>query len=589
MKNLPKNLKKFLWKYGFKPYRMVVSLWVVISIIYGFFNGVLTPLLNKWFVALFEKSLPAGTDFVSFAIPTIITITAILITQTILGTLRNVTFAHWTPKVRNNMSQAMTDYVNGQSMRFYIKRMPGKINSQINYVVNSFNVVDDMIKIFVIVLVVLFNIGMILNIDKWVAILLGVAFLLRFMYGVSRIRPMNVASKVASESSSVLSGKIVDSISNFSIVKLFSGSKIEKSYMEPVRTKVIRDSIHSSFMQRLFWVPQVFLWDIMFGITMFLCAKLYMSGHIKVSEIVFTVSIYTTVMEYIDGMVEQIPNLVDVKASAQQAYEELIEPIEIRDSHNATDLHIKKGVIEIRNVSFSYGKRKVLDDLSLIIKPGEKVGIVGSSGAGKTTIVNLLMRFYDPSRGAIFIDGQNIKKVKQDSLRNNITFIPQEPSLFNRTLFENIAYGKHNATLKEVRCAAKQAIADDFIMKTSKKYESMVGDRGTRLSGGQRQRVVIARAFLKNAPILMLDEATSALDSETEAVIQKSFEELSKGRTTIAIAHRLSTLRNMDRIIVLDKGKIAESGKHSSLIKKRKGIYAKLWKMQSGGFIKEKQ
>jgi ATP-binding cassette subfamily B multidrug efflux pump len=298
-------------------------------------------------------------------------------------------------------------------------------------------------------------------------------------------------------------------------------------------------------------------------------------------------SVYMTVMNAIGTITQQIPNLVDVIGSAQQSYRELIKPIDIVDAPDAKELILKRGAIDIKNVKFKYGRQLVLNDLTLHIKPGERVGLVGPSGAGKTTLVNMLMRFYDPKSGEILFDGQNIKNVTQDSLRSAITFIPQEPSLFNRSLADNIAYGKPDATRAEIRRAAVRAHADEFIMKTDKKYDSRVGDRGIKLSGGQKQRIAIARAFLKDAPILILDEATSALDSETEAAIQKSFAELSRGRTTIAIAHRLSTLRNMDRIVVIDNGKIIEQGTHATLLKKRGGMYAKLWKMQSGGFINE--
>ena len=225
-------------------------------------------------------------------------------------------------------------------------------------------------------------------------------------------------------------------------------------------------------------------------------------------------------------------------------------------------------------------------DFNLTIKPGERVGLVGPSGAGKSTLVHLLMRFYDPTRGEILIDGQDIKTITQDSLRRSIAFIPQEPTLFNRTIRENIEYGKPGATDKQIRDASHRAAAHDFIMGTEKKYDSMVGDRGIKLSGGQKQRIAIARAFLKNAPILVLDEATSALDSETEIAIQKSFDELARGRTTVAIAHRLSTLRNMDKIVVLNNGVVVEYGTHNQLLRRR-GEYWRLWNLQSGGFIQE--
>ncbi|MBN1784016.1 MAG: ATP-binding cassette domain-containing protein, partial [Alphaproteobacteria bacterium] len=220
-------------------------------------------------------------------------------------------------------------------------------------------------------------------------------------------------------------------------------------------------------------------------------------------------------------------------------------------------------------------------------KAGEKVGLVGVSGAGKSTLVHLLLRLYDLDKGEITIDGENIADVQQDTLRAQIAMVAQDNSLFHRTLSENIKYGKPNATQKEVERAAKLAHAHAFITDMEKGYRSKVGERGIKLSGGQRQRIAIARAFLKDAPILILDEATSALDTETEKVIQESLMTLMRGRTTIAIAHRLSTLLEMDRIIVLDKGKILETGSHKELIKKKTGTYARLWAMQSGGFLPE--
>ena len=288
----------------------------------------------------------------------------------------------------------------------------------------------------------------------------------------------------------------------------------------------------------------------------------------------------------IGTIVNQIPGITERLGSAVKAYSELVVPIEVCDAENAPALQVENGEIEFKNLSFKYKRKWILRDFNLKIKPGERVGLVGPSGAGKTTLVNLLMRFYDPNNGEILVDGQNIRDISQDSLRENIAFIPQEPTMFNRTLRENIAYGKENATDTEIRRAAKRAAAHEFIMGTDKKYDSMVGDRGIKLSGGQKQRVAIARAFLKDAPILVLDEATSALDSETEVAIQKSFDELAMGRTTVAIAHRLSTLRNMDRIVVLKDGHIIEQGTHAQLLRKR-GEYARLWNMQSGGFLQD--
>jgi len=268
----------------------------------------------------------------------------------------------------------------------------------------------------------------------------------------------------------------------------------------------------------------------------------------------------------------------------------LMEDFEITDKPNAPDLAVRNGAISLKNISFSYpdsnANDTVFECLSLDIEPGQKVGIVGPSGGGKSTLTRLLLRFEDVTAGSITIDEQDIRDVTQASLRSQIAYVPQEPLLFHRSIFENIAYGKPNATLNEAKQAAKLAYADDFIEQLPHGYDTIVGERGVKLSGGQRQRIAIARAILKDAPILILDEATSALDSESEVYIQKALAQLMKGRTTIVIAHRLSTIQKMDRIIVLADGKIKEDGGHKDLLKANR-LYAKLWAHQSGGFIEE--
>ncbi len=275
-------------------------------------------------------------------------------------------------------------------------------------------------------------------------------------------------------------------------------------------------------------------------------------------------------------------------SEAAQFTELLLENPEVKDTKDAKKLAVKDGCIDFKNVSFTHvdNDGALFHDFSLNIKPGEHIGLVGHSGAGKSTVTNLLLRFMNIDGGAITIDGQDISKVTQESLRKNIAYVPQEPALFHRSLKENIAYGNSEASDEQVRKAAKLAHAAEFIETLPKKYETLVGERGIKLSGGQRQRVAIARAILKNAPILVLDEATSALDSESEKYIQLALRELMKGRTSIVIAHRLSTIQKMDRIVVLDNGKIIEQGNHSELLQKD-GTYAKLWAHQSGGFIED--
>ena len=609
MNTFPKTLLGFYFKYGFKPLWKILSIWFVLFIIFDLLVSTWWPISQKKIIALFESQIPPGMDFIAYAAPTILLIVGVFLIADTLDGIQNIMSSRWRPKAQENISEALNDYIHHQSMNFFSERIPGKMNSQINYIFGGFNLFGDLTAIISTIGVILLNIGLVLAINSWIAVLLGFAFAFRVIYSFSMVKPVNNASKKASKASSTLAGHVVDSISGFAIVKLFAGSASEKKWLRPFRKENIKRRIHSSFIQRLMWLIPVYLWDILFGAMLFVMVWLYSKGQMKVSEIVFTLAAYQVIMGNIGHIARSIPNIMDVVGSAQQSYKELVKPIEVADAPNAPDLKVSRGLIELRNLSFKYKRNKVnpdddedkktdkksakrrgaklvLDNLSLTIKPGEKVGLVGTSGAGKTTLVNLLMRFYDPAKGEILIDGQNIREVKQDSLRENIAFIPQEPTMFNRSLRENIGYGRADATDAEIRRAAKRASADGFISEAPKKYDSLVGDRGIKLSGGQRQRIAIARAFLKNAPILILDEATAALDSETEATIQKSFEELSAGRTTIAIAHRLSTLRNMDRIVVIDKGRIVENGTHTQLLRK-KGIYARLWEMQSGGFIQE--
>jgi ATP-binding cassette subfamily B protein len=266
-----------------------------------------------------------------------------------------------------------------------------------------------------------------------------------------------------------------------------------------------------------------------------------------------------------------------------------VQPHEIVDKHEASVLKVDRGEIAFNDVKFIYKEGlQVFEDLDVTIESKQQVGLVGFSGSGKSTFVNLILRLFEPQSGAIEIDGQNILDVTQDSLRESVSMIPQDPQLFHRSLMENIRYGRLDASDDEVIEAAKKAHAHEFILQTEKQYDSLVGERGVKLSGGQRQRVAIARAILKNAPILILDEATSALDSVTEKKIQLGLDNLMKGRTVVVVAHRLSTISHMDRILVFDQGRIIEDGSHQQLLV-RDGHYARLWNMQAGGFLPEQE
>ena len=320
------------------------------------------------------------------------------------------------------------------------------------------------------------------------------------------------------------------------------------------------------------------------------CLLLWTKGEITPGEVVAAGSVALRIMMMAGWVSFSLMTIYTNLGDVQDAMQTLAVPHSMIDKEGARDLKINEGEVKFDRVSFMYGRNiGGLKDVSLRIKAGEKLGVVGASGAGKSTLVSTLLRLHDAESGSILIDGQNIADVKQNSLRRNISMVTQEASMFNRTARENILYGKPEASEEEVVDAAKKAGAHEFIIslmdnRGRQGYNAHLGERGVKLSGGQRQRIALARAIIKDAPILVLDEATSALDSEVEAAIQESLETVMAGKTVFAIAHRLSTISHMDRIVVMDAGKIIEEGTHNALLKKQ-GVYANFWERQSGGFL----
>ena len=413
----------------------------------------------------------------------------------------------------------------------------------------------------------------------WVVVFLAVIFWVIWKYHL----PKNL--KVASNESA-LSGLLADTFTNAWAIKTSTSRDREVDFFESETQNLYwsRRRAWTAWVQmNVFRSMMVTFLEL---ISLYLMAQMWMAGEISVGTIVmiqtFLVQIYVNLWNF-GGVLEDFFRSM---ADSAQMVEILELAPEITDPKNPEKSRISKGKIEFRAVNFGYEKgEKVLSNFNLEISAGEKVGIVGRSGAGKTTISKLLLRFVDLGSGAIEIDGQNIAKITQHDLRSCIAFVPQEPILFHRSLFENIKYSLPSATRAQVFDAARKAHAFDFIQKSPEKWETKVGERGIKLSGGEKQRIAIARAILKKTPILVLDEATSALDSEVEKEIQKALETVMQNRTTLVIAHRLSTLKKLDRIIVLEKGQIVESGTHIDLMAK-KGIYAELWSHQSGGFLR---
>ncbi len=491
------------------------------------------------------------------------------------------------PHIRSLVIKDTFDYVNKQSISYFANEMTGNISNKFNqlqssvaeFFMHASNILFDMSYLLVNVII--------LSFVNWI---LGVAVVIWAVlmifcgrhFGLKRAE----LSRKTSTEQSISNARIVDSIANYSEIKSFANFKYERINLLKVLRKWRHAETYEQKQRNLIMLSLGIISVLSGAFFCFLGLALFYYKQIDLTGFIFVLTIITRLSGVAFGVNWAVNNLSRLFGVLKSALDTLaIEP-EIVDLPTAQDFKAKKIEICFDNVCFAYTKDTdfVFSNFNLKIKAGEKVGIVGSSGAGKSTLIKLIARYFDTTKGSVKINGVDIKEVTQDSLHKLISTIPQDVCLFNRTLEENIRYGKTTATSEEVKKAAKQASADKFIEKMPNGYETKVGDRGVILSGGERQRIAIARAILKDSPILIFDEATSALDSESEKYIQNSLKTLMKSKTVVAIAHRLSTLREMDRIIVMENGQIVEEGTHLSLLRK-KGRYAKLFKMQSDGYI----
>lgn len=485
-------------------------------------------------------------------------------------------------------------YLLEQSMTFYQDEMAGRIATKVMQTALAVReTVTKLLDVFLFSLVFFIGIVVMSGSMDW---RLAVPFLVWLVLYITILcifvpRLRRVAQKQA-DARSDMTGRIVDTYTNIATIKLFSHSRREAQYAQDGMERFL----HTVYPQmRLATLLNGTLGTLNALLIFSICATglwLWSQETISAGVIAAALGVVMRLYGMSQWIMWEVFGLFENIGTVQDGMNTLSKPQTLLDRPQAPALKIQKGEIEFRNVNFNYGKsEKVIDGFNLQIRAGEKVGLVGRSGAGKSTLVNLLLRFYDLEGGAILIDGQNIAEVNQESLRQHIGMVTQDTSLLHRSVRENITYGRPDATGEELYTATKRAKAHEFVeqledAKGRTGYQAHVGERGVKLSGGQRQRIAIARVLLKDAPILILDEATSALDSEVEMAIQESLNELMANKTVIAIAHRLSTIAALDRLVIMDQGRIVEQGSHRELLEKG-GIYAQLWARQSGGFLGE--
>lgn len=494
----------------------------------------------------------------------------------------------WITRTQKTAVDTLFAYTIRQSHGYFINRFAGSLLSKIG---NVNGAVDSLISSFLwshfgtfVSFLVTFIFIWFIDIPSSLLFLGLVMVLLVVNYRwMPKKRELSKATAAAGSKSR---GYVVDVFTNITATRQYALQETEQTMQQQLTTE-FRDRRRQNWMytERTLFYNSLILFVFGLGIFYFLVER-WAADTISTADFVFVLALVGNLSGMLIFIGRAMTETARSFGEAEEGLEELLLPYEIVDAANAAPLAVTTGSIAWCDVTFTYGENRVFDDFNLMIEPGQRVGLVGASGAGKSTFVSLLLRQHELTGGAILIDGQNIAEVTQDSLRQQIAVVPQEPLLFHRTIRENIAYGKAGATDDEIFAVARKAQAHDFIMALPEGYDTLVGERGVKLSGGQKQRVAIARAMLKDAPILILDEATSALDSESEVAIQKALQELMEGKTVVAIAHRLSTLREMDRILVLEQGKIIEDGTHASLAEAG-GTYQRLWQHQAGGFLVE--
>src|SRR3989338_3916963 len=579
-----KKIMQTLWK-SMRPHRMAIASLFILAMMSNVI-AVIVPLFYKsFFDVLTASSSPSDR------VPMLIQIVFVILALNGFGWLcwRVVVYISniVQPKIKKQIEVSSFAYMMDHSYEFFSNAFVGSLVRKVHRLANAFEKFVDEVQWNILALVVIVVGDLIVlylrDVRLGLVLSVGVFMIGAFNIGFAtwKLKYDYAKSKLDSESTAVMSDALTNSIT----IKLFTSQKFENGLFADVMERWRKAQTHLWQIEGFSEAIQAALMILAeFGM-FYVAIHLWERGELTIGDFALIQAFMVGIFHRVWNLGKSIRHIYEALADAAEMVEILEMPHEVKDYPKAKSLAVSNSVIKFEDGTYKFNQtRAVRNGLSMQIAPHEKIALVGPSGAGKSTITKLLMRFYDVESGKITIDGQSIAKVTQNSLRHAVAMSPQEPILFHRSLMDNIRYGRPDATDEEVFEAARRARCHDFIVELPEKYNTFVGERGIKLSGGERQRIAIARAILKDAPILVLDEATSSLDSESESLIQAALDELMKGKTTIVIAHRLSTIMRMDRIVVIDGGKVVDTGTHDQLLEKQ-GIYKKLWDIQAGGFI----
>jgi len=580
------NIAKAFWR-GMAPDRLLFSVTLIVFPL----STVIDLIIPLFYKKFFDAIVDSGENKATLA-PDLIHIILMVLLLNLLGWVlfRGGVFILnvFEARVMARLKQISFDYLIDHSYSFFSNTFTGSLVQRVGRFSRSFEriyetVLFNFIALFINIVGVVFVVslehpliaGIIL---VWSIVVMAVS------YFFSRWKMKYDLASAAADSTTT--ARLADVVGNQNTVASFTGSRHESKAFTAVSNDQARATLLTWNLAAVLDTIQASLVIAIEFIVFYVAIQYWKVDMITAGTFVLIQTYIISIAHRLWGLGRAVRNVYEGVADSKEMVDILMTPHEVQDVPMARPLSIAKGEIDFDDVSFGFNKdRSVLNQVKLGVRGGEKVALIGPSGAGKSTFVKLLLRMYNLAEGTITIDGQDIQKVTQESLRNAISLVPQDPILFHRSLMENIRYGRRHATDEEVISAAKLAHCDEFIDVLPQKYETYVGERGIKLSGGERQRVAIARAILKNAPILVLDEATSSLDSHSESLIQDALDKLMHGRTTIVIAHRLSTIRKMDRILVLEDGKVIEDGTHDALLAKEESLYKRLWTLQAGGFL----